>query len=212
MKRLHKVAARVAAFLPGWRFNQLRELGPTAELIGPDGMTLFFWGGREPGKIRISGRFPSWGRWGRADGYRCLTRLKNHIGVSINRAPAAIAADIQRRLMPQYVTYYALAKQEKAETIARMENMRHQAQAMCHVYQGAKVDPAWKPDAYAHQINVLTDYIHLDKGGGPSRIKISLTYGVSMELNNLPAESAIKVLALLQSEKERLTNLQDEIK
>lgn len=203
MTDLATTAQAIARHLPGWRFNQLNEYRHCEELTGEQGMKIHIATGREQGKLRIWLQWPARDRYGRGGhSWQCLRHINSSIGVSATRRPADIAADIKRRLLYHYATYYSLAMQERSEEMQKARLLRHQAQAICSVYQGAQIRDDREPD-FSYQLQLdFPGSLNRD-GFSIGRVQMSLNYGVSLELNWLPADTAIKVMALLQQERER---------
>jgi hypothetical protein len=102
-------AARVACWLPGWRFDALEREGfRLPQLIGEHGARLEFrdaWNRKN--MIRVAGL---------GAGYRSPS-----INVSATREPRAAAADIGRRLIPDYLTAYAAERERKAAEAEKAE-------------------------------------------------------------------------------------------
>lgn len=109
-------AARVACWLPGWRYDALEREGfRLPQLIGEHGARLEFhvnW--KSKGMVSVRGMNA---------GYRSPS-----IGISLTRDPKAAAADIQRRLIPEYLKQYAEERERKATesaAAAAYENVVH---------------------------------------------------------------------------------------
>ena len=140
---LHAIALRVAPQLgSGWAY--VVEANPRdhwAEVTGPEGRRIAFFLPWRATRLSISGEFP-----------RCSTTyLPNPpaIGASPHKAPATIARDIQRRLLPVYdpLLREVLERIRRAQDYEReTDQMRRALQAVVGGHQ-PKEGNLWLPES-----------------------------------------------------------------
>lgn len=102
-------AARVACWLPAWRFDSTQDSW-WAELIGEGGMRLEFraaW--NKNGMVTV---------YGKDAGHPSPS-----INVSLSRDPRAAAADIERRLLPDYFARFEAERERKAVEAERQNKV-----------------------------------------------------------------------------------------
>lgn len=129
-------------------------------------------------KLKISGAFPACHRYANSNHYKS-------IGVSFNRAPKDIAADIQRRLIPHYLEAFEEVKATSQKQQKDIENMLLVARALVQV-TGGRVD---------HILHNTQCQVHF-VGGSAS---IYTRNDIDLKLRNLSPEMAIKLAGLLKS-------------
>jgi len=66
--------------------------------------------------------------------------VAHQISVALSRKPAAIAADIQRRLMPTYAEFLARAIEANAERVAHLDSGKRNAERLAAACGGAAID------------------------------------------------------------------------
>lgn len=158
-----------------WKFNFQGE--PSSwryEIIDGMGKTLFFTTNKS--RFRISGHFP-------ANHTRAYSKHYKSITVSMERSPKDIAGDIFRRLIPDYLKAYAEAQTIYQEEKSRQEHITLIANLIQKASQGRILDQT--------QSNAK---VYFKKGNA----QIWRDEKISLALNNLTVEEAIKILSLLQ--------------
>lgn len=125
--KLHDLIYDIAHAMDGWAANiKYPENTHGADLVhGETGATIHIHHTAYLGKLEISGCFPrnesdqamsanSWGLVGYGE-------RDPHIGCSPRRKGAAIAKEIERRLLPKYMPMYEKAKEKRAARLAYIE-------------------------------------------------------------------------------------------
>ena len=175
MNEIRAKIEEIALYLGApWRFNRLGESSKYhLEIIDGAGRVLFFRTQRK--KFQISGHFPA---------NRTIVHRKEYktIGVSVERSAKHIAADIQRRLLPHYAESYESAKKRYIERKSQEQKLDHIAQALNRLGKG-------KIDLYGRGSRT----IYFDRG----HADLWSDETISMSLNNLSAEKAIQIIALM---------------
>ena len=161
-----------------WKFNALRDPSNWSfELIDGHGRGLFFrceYGASK--KYRISGNFSA-SKTGRHYG-------KGHsIGVSRSRAAKAIAADITRRLLPDYLAAF--------DTAVARYHAEKERDHMKELVKAAIIKVA------GGQFYAWRDSVSFDDG------EAKFTYGDNIELTlrNLTPDQAIRITAMITAER-----------
>jgi hypothetical protein len=178
MRNLSAVVQQVALHLgPPWKFNQLGEPSHWRfEIIDGQGRSLVFCHDTRADRFRIGGAFPrDWPRPHSGD-YR-------NIGISAARSPKAIAADVSRRLLPQYLAAFEQAAQRHREERVEEERLELVQQALARVTGGRVVSHGQRSGRGA----VFFE-------GGKAEV---WSFGrVDLELRDLTPETAIQIAAL----------------
>ncbi|MGH1404354.1 MAG: hypothetical protein ACRBDL_08920 [Alphaproteobacteria bacterium] len=204
-KDLSIIAAHVAHYLPGsWRLDRRpidedrRYLGVC--ILGDEHMCIRLQDAarmRKPGMIRISGEFPDFGLSYQERRSAGLPYQRTGINVSWTRKPQSIAADISRRLMPDYRQSLAQAKnaitiyKEKREVLNNIE------------YAFRKVMPDLS-DYCDNRYSASRRY-HFKTNGAKYRtgeLEVS-SYGAlhcDLRLSDLPVDTAMRIMALLRDD------------
>jgi len=159
-----------------WKYNHLHTSNWSFEIIDGAGRGLFF--SMDSQKFRISGNFPCGRYYSEYGEYKA-------IGVSASRPAKDIAADIERRLLPYYLKAYAQAKEAKQKRQEEKEHLELIAQVLCRV-TGGRVQSQSRA---AHTI-------YFEEG----HIELWHNNDVTMQLNRLTADQAIKVIAALRKD------------
>lgn len=123
IRTLEAMATNVATLLGnGWRLESVDEWGHYCKLVDDKGHSIHINNGtRKEGRYSISGGYPS-DEHGRNLDY--VRRAAGHnvelpkITVAWSRNPEAIAKDIIRRFLPDYLALYAKAEEKQRETNA----------------------------------------------------------------------------------------------
>ena len=186
---MYELAARVARALgDGWTVDRERAFEQAAILRhgGEDphfGLSLY----RDIREKRISIR-PQWPTAANGSEYPYRSsRPDVSIGVGVNREPAAIAREIERRFLPEYRRVFAEGVKSRDETDAYLERQRINLQVFADLLQGSvrgeQVDVSMGDyDRYG--------YIHSLQVGGNS---------VQWDFRSMPVDIAVKVLAYWKS-------------
>lgn len=114
------------------------------------------------------------------------TNVQN-ITANIARGAKAIAGDIKRKLLPEYLRVLALAQKQVADEAARVNRVRGVLDRLAPVVN--KTTNNLNEEASALSFN--------DDAKGYGEIKAHSDGTVSLELNNLSEAKAKKILALL---------------
>jgi hypothetical protein len=179
MRNLSAVVQQVALHLgPPWKFNQLGEPSHWRfEIIDGQGRSLVFCHDTRADRFRIGGAFPrDWPRPHSGD-YRS-------IGVSAVRSPKVIAADVSRRLLPQYLAAFERAAQRRREEQAAEESRALVQQALVKVTGGCIASHGQRSGRGA----VFFEDGKAEVWGSGGR--------VDLELRDLTPERAIQIAAL----------------
>lgn len=185
MDDIVKLGARVAAQLgPGWQATP----GPfdtTATLLHPDGRRLRM--DESQGRVYVRGQYP--------DGPTPYQTSDPRISAAISRGPAAIAADITRRLLPTYEEQMAEVRRFQEEEKRRRQKLEQATRRILVLLPGSYIRDFERTN---HDITVRWNLgATLDDG----RAEIRLTGdGSSAELwlRHLPyelVEAALSALA-----------------
>jgi hypothetical protein len=181
--RLFELTQGVAPLLPGqWRYNHLAEKRSDVRhaneaILNDDiqpGRQLVFrpcWD--SPGRIRIAGSLPQ-------------GLSKTHITVSEERTPAAVAGDITRRLLPDYLAEWKDTETRRRERESEMELYRHQVDLLRR----------FVPEFHQLYNRTLSgaDEFHFQDGS----VQLYSNYKASLQLS-LPFEDLVRVLMALYS-------------
>ena len=166
-----------------WKFNALEQDSCwQRQIIDGHGRGLIISKEYNAPKFKISGRFDK----------RLTDPHQSNfcsIGVSINRQPKAIAADIERRLLPSYLKAFDVARKRFLENQQKAGLLDAIAQSFLKISKGSII---------SHQSCDTQKNIRFDHG-------TATLYGhseeISMDLRRLNIEQAIQIAALLQTDK-----------
>ena len=178
------IVQQVALYLgKPWKFSHLGEPSDWRyEITDGTGHVLNFHVNsyQHKGKLRVSGNFPR----SRTAPYR--TDYKT-IGISISRPPRDIAADITRRLIPQYLAAYDRAEEAYKEQHQKAENIKLIAEAIIRVTGGR-----------VHTNGHSTRTVYFDHG----EAEIWSGGDITLRLSSLSPDMAIKLAALATATKQ----------
>jgi hypothetical protein len=186
--QLQTMAAGVAAAM-GYTVKPRPESnhGGYAEIVGPDGRGFSLntaIGLADRGKVHISGSFPD-----RLDGRQIWTvgygKTRPSINVSLSKSPAAVAKEIERRLMADYLPLLDECKKTLAQWTARRDSTAEVSAKLAKSI-GGKVRTSDNPTADA-RIDVPGVYVEVSVSGDRVRFD-RLTVG---------ADVAAQILALV---------------
>ena len=169
---------KIALFLgQPWKVCRLGEPSPWRhKIIDGKGRCLYFRVGK--GRFNVMGIYPS---------ERCKTYNEDYksISVSISRPAKDIVADIKRRLLPFYLKQWPITVQRYQDHKRQEEQIQLITQALKRVAGGHVV---------GHGRAART--LHFE--GGSAEIWNNLN--ISLSLQNLTVEQAIKIVAIIQNE------------
>lgn len=181
MHEYQAIIEQVALYLGRpWKFNHLeQESCWQRQIIDGQGHALIISRQYNSERFKISGRFdPRFTEPMHSD--------YHSIGVSFTRHPKAIAADIQRRLLPNYLEAYDQARQRYIENQAKLEHINN----------------------VAHLISKASNGLIISDSSGSTQKRICFPNGemtlygsseeISLSLHSLSVEDVIKMLAILK--------------
>ena len=202
-EELLKLAAYVAHYMPkGWRVDsrpvdQDRQY-QGARIIGDDYKVIrLYQNYHSKGKVTISGECPAYGLSWQQQRQAHLPSGSASINVSPTRNPKHIAADIVRRLLPDYEQTLIKAK----EAVQRYQNAVAEIEQVEHVLRC--VMPELRPYNDNSYSTSRRYTLYKLKDGGHYRsadIQTSGYGGLScdMELRSVSIDKAVQILALLR--------------
>lgn len=169
-----------------WRFIQIQDEWTTRYEIKCDehrGIVLDFNSWRQKERIVINAIMPA-GNYHRIKG----------ITVSVDRKPEAIARDIERRLLSGYFFAYKKA----AEVIRSNELMKLKNEYILQAIIKVIPDSQYRIHKYYDGAFYISGY---------GKVKVSHCGKISLNLNYITPDTAIKMLAILG---ERINEIEDE--
>ena len=202
-KDLSKIAAHVAHYLPGsWRLDR-RPIPEDRQylgvcILGDNRMIIRMQDAarmRKQGMIRISGECPDFGLGYQEKRYAGVPHCAGSINVSWTRTPKSIAADIVRRLMPNYKQLLEEAEKavlkykEQQESLAHIESAFRQVMPNLNFYIHDQYSAQRRYHFKTHEQGYRTGELSLSDYGG---------LHCDLNLPDLPVETAIRILALLR--------------
>ena len=186
---IQRVVEEIAEYLPGWVIHQPEngESTNTVRVVGPDGAQLTMhnaWG--ETNRLVVSTTFP---RGCEPDRDSCP-----RITISSTRPPAKIAADIQRRLIPDYLEKYQKAREREATWNAFTAHENAMLEELAGLFVGAHYSPGDALDGKRAEVRVYSQLTHLH---------VVITGGhqgeVDLTLQNIPFATARQICQLAAS-------------
>lgn len=186
--RSHDLAKAIAPLLgAGWAYAPPAEPYPTAFIKGPDERELSVhvktWGA-DAGKATIGCHLPSRDRAGKYVEPMKYGEKRPSIGVDAKRDPAAIAADIQRRLLPTYEAAFTEAAERISAQNAHIDDTAATLEALFQAAPGLLGNK--RGDGSDRSAS-----FYRDNGYGDVRV---CGTSVQIELRSLHRDQAIKVL------------------
>jgi hypothetical protein len=182
---LHLAAGVAAALGDGWEAVPGYHVG-AASVRHRDGRGLFFvaltypWSAR--GRAEVRGEYPAGWSWRE----RAIT-----VTVSVGRDPAAVARDLERRLLPRYLPELELARERVASEAAEEAGRERVAAELLAAVPGAVRSP----------VQGRSDGVELRLPGHGYRhdVRVRSSDGtvVDVDLRGVPAEDAVRMLAAL---------------
>ena len=177
------IAGQVARYLPGagWAPDAAWD-GYGAILAGPDGARLHLTGPRD-GKIHVSGCLP----------VTSLRVTAGGINVGASRPPAAIAAEVGRRLLPAYRAALAeIREQDAIERAAQLARAALADQITGLFPAGAAAMPSHCQSSSRSEI-----VLHLGEAAGGWVKFYGRGHEVELDRMRVPAAVAVEMLAVL---------------
>ncbi|MGH1439755.1 MAG: hypothetical protein ACRBBR_06565 [Cellvibrionaceae bacterium] len=200
---LLKLAAYIAHYMPdGWRVDRrpvdtdkqyqgVRILGDHYKAI------RLYQSYRSKGKVTISGECPDYGLSWQQQRHAYLPSSSPSINVSPTRNPRHIAADIQRRLLPDYEKMLVKAE----EAAQRYKDRIEQIEQVEHVLRCVMPDLRDYHDN-RHSTSRTYHIYRPEEGSNYRSGKIETNgYGslsCDLKLSDVSIDTAIKIMALLQ--------------
>lgn len=169
-----------------------------ADIKGPDGVGYHITAQREP-RIEISGYIPrhSDGSW--PLGYKPdhIKALKTQIFVSTAKTPQQIAAEIKRRLEPDYLQVLTYAKQQ----IAGQDDYQSSVNSVVKQLAAAFC-VTLKPNR--NNTESFSSY-----GGGSPSVDVQCSNNsANLKVNSCPVDLALDIARLIQQHRERVAKAQ----
>lgn len=159
-----------------WKYSRLEPSNWRFEII--DGMGRGFILRPDKGRLKISGMFPR---------HKCTVYSSDYqtIGVSMARHSKGIAAEIKRRLLPDYLKSYETALLRYAEERQKDEHLRLLAESILKVSQGriAGQNRAQKTVYFEH-----------------GEAQIWLSGDITLNLKRLSVTQASRIIGVLNEE------------
>lgn len=179
----HAIVEQVALHLGApWKFYRLGEASDWQfRIIDGTGRGLVFCKDYRVKKFTVSGMHPRGASYSRTGYYK-------EIGVSISRPPKEIAADICRRLLPDYLDAYDQMKTRLVEEQEQLQRIHLIAQSLAKVTGGR----------IAHHSGSDQRTVYFPQG----QAQITRTGEVKLELRSISAEQAIKIAASFSEHRE----------
>ena len=192
----------IAAALPDqWRYNERAEQQLhsrcSAEIIGERGKVLYFrerW--EKKNMVSVSCGWPRLGR-SSFDPHHvgALKHDASRLGINFSpsRTPVAIANDIKRRLLTDYVSLFDQCLASKAQRERDLEQIRYQVEQLGRV---GKLRPSAHNNHYESEVS-LSRYF---PQAGACNYRVSIYSGESrIELTSVPMDLAIKIAGLIDA-------------
>lgn len=159
-----------------WKFSRLEPSNWRFEII--DGMGRGFILRPEKDRFKICGMFPR---------HKCLSHSADYqtIGVSVARHSKDIAADIKRRLLPDYLKSYEAALLRYTQEHEKNEHLRLIAHTIAHVAQGRIAEQ-----------NRAQKTVYFEHGEG----QIWSSGDITLNLKRLSVTQALRIIGLLNDD------------
>ena len=213
--QLAAIAVNVAAWLPGWRFDATRRNDQSVELIGPNRARLFFGRGHwnDTKKFFVSGVYPhkyhpSNTSHGRANDYDCNKNKEvARAGLSCDRSPKALAADIKRRVITSYLVNLKSAWIERQQYQDKLNLLIWRTDAAGVALPGLLHEgrKKYQPNDYTSRIKLsrYSEY-NSDRTNVTAEVNSHTKNDFNLNLTSVPDDLAFKILAMInQHEKQQ---------
>ncbi len=161
-----------------WKFNRLNGFSKYHwSVIDGSGRGLSFY--LRGDNLTVFGNFPP---------NKTLSLQKNYktIGVSVSRPAKAIAADIEKRLIPHYRNAFERAKAEHARQEKERETLQQIVDVLVKFSGGRDLRPARMPRT-----------VSFDNG----RVNLWSDHKINLELRKVSIDQVFQIIAILQNKK-----------
>ena len=197
-------ALDVAAAL-GWAMSPQKHGSGNPHLIGPNGATiaLRFNGWNNEGRVRVFGTWPEADKINGGTEHFHPYQEKHEITCATSRGPAAVAKDISRRLLPDFLP--AWDKQDERKTqfqnreIILTEATRQLGEIMGSISTGDGREYGQEFRAYSHGMNPSghadASTYRTETGTLPSATTLEET-SITFEIRNVPFPKALEIARL----------------
>jgi len=197
----YEKAREIAPFLKGFSVDTTREVGDHySQLINGEeviGLYVVTYGSNA-GRLEVSGGYPvgpdgenlSNGLYDYSTG-RSVHVIPPRIGINGNRPPAKIAADIERRFLPEYREVLAKVKELKAKRDAYKGKVGQNVKELLAVCNG-------KPNRADNSF-----YIPFDGGSAYGDVEV-YDDSVNLKLSSIPLPLAKQILKLVAEAKAKV--------
>jgi hypothetical protein len=193
---LLEFAEQVANHLPdGWRVADEQPGGRGVRLEGPGGARLRVapggYGGFDPDadRVQVDGVWPELVRDGHRHAHFFIPHDGDiHITATASRGPEAVAGDVARRLLPQYLPRLREAQERKAAYLAREEARRAALEGLAEAAGGLG--------------EVRAEAVQLSGGGlfghATVNVRVDSSATMDLELRSVPLDAALALMQVLR--------------
>jgi hypothetical protein len=193
-----KLFEAIAPHLPGWTVQEKQGEeypGYRFALVDATGRRIVM----EPnkGKLHIWGHWPLPGADNRSLTPRDVREDSPAVNVSKEKTPEQIARDISRRFLPEYIRIWDKLAAHKAEGEA-YDNRR--AANWQRITDSGLVIPHRREDAQSAEVRIKGNNGGFNYDAGYGDIAMSSEDGVTLKLQSLPIDTALRVLRALKGE------------
>jgi len=214
---MNGLAAEIAAALPtvngaSWRLRDddnhhpSLELHADGDLLGPVLYLYVPYQKSQTGKVEISGSYPQ-GFW---------PTERPRIGCSVSRGAFAIAQDIERRMLPEYLDAYDKAAAQEAESIAYHKRSQATAKHLAGLIPGCEVQPKHSSDdtptlflPHHAQARIYGDSVRFEYMSVPLAVAETIIRALAGKPDL--TEFALEVLSIMEGDKDWSTDTLDQI-
>lgn len=175
-------------YLPEWRID--KRDSNTKSFIGPHGARIYI--KEEANRYHFSAKVPAWPGYSYSSwtfyGYKIPDSRKTRISVAKNRGAKAIALDLERRLIKNYMPMLKEAKRLISEQEAKLAELHNIEYLLKSILQAKTLGPNNK--------NESSRRMYFEKG----ELTVDLYSGgkIGMKLNNLTYEEGITISSLIR--------------
>jgi hypothetical protein len=176
--QLEQLVLQIASFFAEWRVGSSEFY---IWMTGPNGEKIYFGNREKVGTLHIYGEYPRDKR-----GQDCVPYSANRpsVNVSLSRSPEAIAKDIQRRFLPDYVALLETVRSRVEATNKHYDIVKANVELLAKAAKAKN----YKPDAEG--------FSFYDDAKGYGDIQVSANTA-TLKLLSVPIETARKILELL---------------
>lgn len=205
-ERMRELHASIATHLDGWAYQETELPGDhwygshfRYEIRNQDGHSfdLRILSGADRGKVQVTGNWP---RRDETPGASYVTpsevrESSPSIKRSLDRGYQAIARDIVKRFLPEYVRVYGKI-QERIR--ADREYSGRKASNWATITQsGFVVNPRERNGEHVAEVRIAGERERYDYSAGYGDVRMTGDDSVEIKLNSLPVETALRVLRAL---------------